>query len=481
MKKPILDVESYVICWISRIPPRVVLVDVIVVHVRVNEWKFDSTPYTTGADGLGIRSRLAKSVDALPAQGAVNAIPSNGRISTEATPMRDTPTITQRGIGGAESIVSRTSPSMMSPSPGVVRTENPHALHTTSAIKPPSLEPTRSTRFDATTAASHDRARVGAMRVLVTGAAGFIGSHTVERLVAAGHAVVGLDAFDSYLYPASIKRATASAITHAAFRLVEGDICDAATIASVLTEDVDVVCHLAALAGVRPSLEDPQRYLRTNIVGTGVILERMRALGKKRLVFASSSSVYGKRPATSDAFREDDPCLSPASPYAATKRMNELQLSAYRDLWGLGVFALRFFTVYGPRQRTDMAIARFLAAVSAGTPITMFGDGTTRRDYTFIDDIVAGVVAAIERIVPGAFQLINLGNTQTIALRELITVIERVVGRSAIIESVPEQPGDVPLTFANIDRARSLLDYQPTTRIEEGVSRQWSYMGQVGL
>jgi UDP-glucuronate 4-epimerase len=154
--------------------------------------------------------------------------------------------------------------------------------------------------------------------------------------------------------------------------------------------------------------------------------------------------------------------------------MNELQLSAYRDLWGLGVYALRFFTVYGPRQRADMAIAKFLAAVSAGQPIAMFGDGTTRRDYTFVEDIVAGVVAAIERVPAGAYELINLGNTQTVELRELIATVERVVGKRARIEAQPEQPGDVPLTFASIDKARALLGYAPTTNIGEGIACQWA-------
>jgi UDP-glucuronate 4-epimerase len=315
------------------------------------------------------------------------------------------------------------------------------------------------------------------MRVVVTGAAGFIGSHTVKRLVEVGHDVVGIDSLDGYLYTANVKRVTAASLTPLrAFTFLEGDVCDAAAVERAITDEVDVVCHLAALAGVRPSLADPLRYWRTNITGTGVILERMRALGKQRLVFASSSSVYGKRPADSGAFREDDPCLSPASPYAASKRMNELQLSAYRDLWGLGVFALRFFTVYGPRQRPDMAISKFLAAVDAGETIAMFGDGTTRRDYTFIDDIVSGVVAAIERVQPSAYELINLGNTQTVGLRELIGVVERVVGKDARIEQQPEQPGDVPLTFASIDKARALLDYAPTTRIEEGVAKQWQWM-----
>lgn len=314
------------------------------------------------------------------------------------------------------------------------------------------------------------------MHVVVTGAAGFIGSHTAERLAAAGHRVTGLDSFDSYLYSAERKRENAAALVSLpGFRLVTGDICDPAAVADAITPDVDVVCHLAALAGVRPSLAEPQKYLQTNIVGTGVIVQRMRELGLERLVFASSSSVYGAKPGAVEAFREDDPCLTPASPYAATKRMNELQLSAYRDLFAIGVTALRFFTVYGPRQRPDMAIMKFLDAIARGRMITLFGDGESRRDYTFIDDIVSGVVAAIERIVPGSFQIYNLGGTQTISLRDLVRVVERVVGASAVIDWQPDQPGDVPITFANIDRARQALDYQPTTGVEAGIARQWAW------
>src|SRR6185436_10386367 len=277
-------------------------------------------------------------------------------------------------------------------------------------------------------------------------AAGFIGSHTCERLVAAGHRVTGVDSFDAYLYPAERKRAVAAELAALPrFRLIEADICDRAAIAGAIDDSVDVVCHLAALAGVRPSLAEPLRYLRTNIEGTGVIIERMRATDRRRLVFASSSSVYGAKQGDDlrqvAAFREDDPCLTPASPYAATKRMNELQLSAYRDLFGLGVFALRFFTVYGPRQRPDMAIAKFVGAIARGAPIAMFGDGTSRRDYTFIDDIVAGTVAAIERVEPARYEIFNLGGTKTISLRELIEIIERVVGRPAIVEQLPLQPG----------------------------------------
>lgn len=313
------------------------------------------------------------------------------------------------------------------------------------------------------------------MRIVVTGAGGFIGSHTCERLQSRGHDVVGIDSFDDYLYPAAVKRRTAAGL--AGVRMVEADICDRDAMAAVVTKDTDVVCHLAALAGVRPSLAQPLRYLRTNIEGTGVIIERMRALGLQRLVFASSSSVYGAKPgANVAAFREDDPCLTPASPYAATKRMNELQLSAYRDLFGLGVFALRFFTVYGPRQRPDMAIAKFVDAISRGAPITLFGDGTSRRDYTFIDDIVSGVVAAIEGIEPGRYEIYNLGGTGTISLAELVTTIERIVGRSAIVQRKPDQPGDVPITFANIDRARQAFGYQPTTTPEVGIARYWEWV-----
>lgn len=315
------------------------------------------------------------------------------------------------------------------------------------------------------------------MHVLVTGAAGFIGSHTCERLVSQGHRVTGIDSFDDYLYSAALKRANATLLARlpaSTFRLVEGDICDRDAVTSVLGPDVDVVCHLAALAGVRPSLQEPLRYLRTNIEGTGVIVERMRVLGLERMVFASSSSVYGVRTVT-NAFREDDPCLAPASPYAATKRMNELQLSTYRDLFGIGMLVLRYFTVYGPRQRPDMAIARFTTAIAQGTPIKVFGDGSSRRDYTFIDDIVAGTVSAVAHVRPGAYEIVNLGGSTTISLDELVTTIERIVGTRAVIERYPAQPGDVPLTCANVEKARAMLDYSPTTTPDQGIRRYWEW------
>ena len=315
------------------------------------------------------------------------------------------------------------------------------------------------------------------MHVFVTGAAGFIGSHVCEGLLRGGHRVTGLDSFDDYLYPAAIKRETGREVVQAGAELIEGNICDPAAVARGLDDSVDVVLHLAALAGVRPSLVEPLRYLRTNIEGTGVLIERMRALGKQRLVFASSSSVYGaKRGTAIAAFAEDDVCLTPASPYAATKRMNELQLSAYRELYGIGVYALRFFTVYGPRQRPDMAIAKFTRAIATGQPITLFGDGSSRRDYTFIADIVAGVVAAIEHVKPAQYEIINLGGSQTISLAQLVATIEDAVGKRAIIERQPEQLGDVPITFANIDRARALLAYAPTTTPECGIATYWEWL-----
>lgn len=326
------------------------------------------------------------------------------------------------------------------------------------------------------------------MKIVVTGAAGFIGSHTSERLVARGHSVIGVDSFDDYLYPAAPKRANAAQLTSSLpperFTLIEGDICDAATIDRAITGEVDVVCHLAALAGVRPSLAQPLRYVRTNLHGTGLILERCRSVGVDRIAFASSSSVYGVQ-ASDDAdlsqvaaFREDDPCLRPASPYAATKRSGELLCSTYRDLYGLGISSLRFFTVYGPRQRPDMAIHKFVNAIAAGKPITLFGDGTSRRDYTFVDDIVAGTVAACERVQPGAFTIYNLGNTQTVGLRELVATIEEVLGKPATIDWQPNQPGDVPITFADITNARRDLDYQPTTDIRTGVAAFWTWYQQ---
>jgi UDP-glucuronate 4-epimerase len=322
------------------------------------------------------------------------------------------------------------------------------------------------------------------VKLILTGAAGFIGSHTAERLVGLGHEVVGVDRFDDYLYPAAPKRANAAALAAALpadrFRLVEADVADdVAFDAVVAAARPDVICHLAALAGVRPSLAEPLRYSRTNVHGTTVVLEACRKFGVQRHVFASSSSVYGARPdadlAEPIAFVETDPCLHPASPYAATKRAGELLCSTYRDLYGIGSASLRFFTVYGPRQRPDMAIARFTAAIAAGRPLQLFGDGSSRRDYTYVDDIVAGVVASCERLQPGRNEVYNLGGTATTSLAELVRLLEEVIGRPAVIERLPLQPGDVPITYADVSRAALDLGYAPTVSIREGLARFWAW------
>jgi UDP-glucuronate 4-epimerase len=291
--------------------------------------------------------------------------------------------------------------------------------------------------------------------------------------------VVGVDVFDDFLYPAAPKRKNAQALAHglsrSAFRLIEADIRDAGAMRDALA-GADRLCHLAALAGVRPSLRDPSRYVRYNIEGTLTLFEAARAADVVQVAFASSSSVYGVRDkAVSTGFREDDPCLSPASPYGASKRAGELYCSTYRDLYGFGVSALRFFTVYGPRQRPDMAIHKFVRAAYEGSPISMFGDGSSRRDYTYIDDIVSGTVAAVERVERGAYRVYNLGGTHTTSLSELIDAVRRVTGRELAIEHLPDQPGDVPITFADISCAARDLDYQPTTDLETGVGRFWDW------
>lgn len=319
------------------------------------------------------------------------------------------------------------------------------------------------------------------MKIVVTGAAGFIGSHTCERLVGAGHQVVGIDSFDSYLYPAEPKRKNAAELRAKLpadkFSLEELNICDAEAIGAVLNSSVDVLCHLAALAGVRPSLVEPQKYIRTNLEGTTTLYEACRLAGINRVVFASSSSVYGVREVGTEAqsFQESDLCLTPASPYAATKRSGELLSSTYRDLYGLGISCLRFFTVFGPRQRPDMAMHKFVKAISKGDAIPVFGDGSSRRDYTYIDDIVGGVIAAIERVQPASYSIYNLGGTATTSLTEMIETIEEVIGQKAKINRLPDQPGDVPTTSANISLAAHELSYKPKTSVKTGLEHFWRW------
>ncbi len=303
---------------------------------------------------------------------------------------------------------------------------------------------------------------------LVTGAAGFIGSHVCQALLARGDAVVGLDNFDDAYSPTIKVRNVQAASMHRAYRLVHGDIRDGALLDQVFGETrFDAIVHLAARAGVRPSIQMPTLYDAVNVAGTTMILERAAAFGVGHLVLASSSSVYGAT--STPPFREDAGSADhPSSPYAATKRANEIAAYAFHHLYGSTVTCLRFFTVYGPRQRPEMAIHKFTRMIAAGETVTMFGDGSSTRDYTFIDDIVAGVLAAVDR--PNGYRIYNLGTTSTIALSHLVSKISALVGRDADIARLPMQDGDVPTTHADISLARRELDYEPSTPIDEGLS-----------
>ena len=307
-------------------------------------------------------------------------------------------------------------------------------------------------------------------RYLVTGAAGFIGSHLVERLLAAGHAVVGIDNFDPF-YDRSIKEQNlAGARRSSRFTFVELDLAVPGAVDRYVERDT-IVIHLAAKAGVRPSLEDPAGYVRANLLALQHLVDACHRAGATRLVFGSSSSVYGDD--TPAPFREDAAATQPISPYAATKRAGELLLMAEAAHLGLRVAALRFFTVYGPRQRPDLAIHRFTRQMLAGETIRMFGDGSEARDYTYIDDIVSGVVAAADwtATAPVGVGLFNLGGNETISLQRMIDTIAQALGVTPRIERAGRQPGDVRLTSADLTRSRQVLGYQPVTAFPEGVRR----------
>ncbi|MFL6211394.1 MAG: GDP-mannose 4,6-dehydratase [Pyrinomonadaceae bacterium] len=306
--------------------------------------------------------------------------------------------------------------------------------------------------------------------ILVTGGAGFIGSHLVTWLLNEGRwRVTVVDDFNDFYAPALKRANVAPYLGRADFQLVEADIRDQSALARMFQQTpFAVVVHLAARAGVRPSLSEPLLYTETNITGTLHLLELARAHKVRQFVFGSSSSVYGSNAKV--PFSEDDPVRQPISPYAATKAAGELLCHTYAHLHGLRSVALRFFTVYGARQRPDLAIHKFAKLISAGQPVPVFGDGTTRRDYTYIDDIIAGVRAAIDYDA-SMYEAINLGESRTVELRELIALLEQALGRKAVINRQPMQPGDVPQTFADITKARRLLGYDPQTNIEAGIKR----------
>jgi UDP-glucuronate 4-epimerase len=315
-------------------------------------------------------------------------------------------------------------------------------------------------------------------RILITGGAGFIGSTLADTLLRRGDAVTIVDDFNDYYDPAIKRRNIAGAVANPGCAVIEGDICDEAVVRGAFERArPDVVVHLAARAGVRPSLHDPQLYHRVNVLGSQHILDACRTAAVSHLVFASSSSVYGGSIDT--PFRETDAVARPISPYAATKRMNELMAHVYSHVYGLNVTLLRFFTAYGPRQRPDMAIHKFVALMERGEPVPMYGDGSTRRDYTYIDDIVDGVVCAVD--TPFRYEIFNLGEDRTTSLRELIDTLSGVMGKPARVDAQPMQPGDVVITHASIDKARAMLGYAPRFPLEEGLRRfvAW-YRGERG-
>ena len=307
------------------------------------------------------------------------------------------------------------------------------------------------------------------MLVLVTGAAGFIGSHLADRLLALGAEVVGLDNFDDGYAPETKRRNLRRALSGGpSFRLVEGDVRDARLLGELFAEKrFDAVLHLAARTGIRRSLEEPLRCAEVNAGGSLALLEAARAAGVRRLVLASSSSVYGE--GTPAPFREDAACDRPISPYAASKRAMEHYAAAYSRLHGLDITCLRYFPAYGPRQRPDLAIHKFARLMAAGKPIPVFGDGSTARDYTCVTDTVEGVLACTRQEF--GYEIFNLGESQTVTLSRLIELLEHHLGTKAVIDWQPPQPGDVPITYADTSKARSRLGYAPQVKIEDGIPR----------
>lgn len=311
------------------------------------------------------------------------------------------------------------------------------------------------------------------VKVLVTGGAGFIGSHVSERLISKGHQVVIIDSFDPFYDPAIKHRNIEKVLASGCARLVVADICNREGLEQALEgETFDGIIHLAARAGVRPSLDRPDDYVRTNVEGMVSMLEIGRRRGIRAFVMGSSSSVYGD--STPVPFSEDQPAANPISPYAATKRAGELLGHTYAHLYGLSVICLRLFTVYGPRQRPDLAIHKFARLMMSGNSIPFFGDGETERDYTYVADVVDGIEAALawaSNAEPRAFEIVNLGENTTTSLARLVQMLSAELGVNPTIDRLPPQPGDVQRTFASVDKARRLLGYNPSTPMEEGIRR----------
>ncbi len=317
--------------------------------------------------------------------------------------------------------------------------------------------------------------------ILITGAGGFIGSHLSAALLGQGRYVVGLDSFDDFYDPA-VKLANINRIRSGGhgdrFTLVRADIRDAEAVRACMRDHAPKsIIHLAARAGVRPSIANPALYADVNVVGTATMLDAATHAGVERFLFASSSSVYGD--SAKVPFNEDRVCDSPMSPYAATKISGELIARAHHQLHNLNVACLRFFTVYGPLQRPDLAIAKFMQQIARNEPITLFGDGSTSRDYTYISDIVAGVVSALDRIDQFGFRTWNLGSDSPFSLNDMVEHVAKAVGKTPIIQRAPEQSGDVQRTWADIARSKQELDYSPATRFQDGLKQQWEAMCRI--
>lgn len=323
------------------------------------------------------------------------------------------------------------------------------------------------------------------MRILVTGAAGFIGSHLCERLVDEGHGVWGLDNFDSYYDPRIKRRNLEKVLEHPCMHLVQGDLRDEVLLEGLLNRvPFDLVVHLAARAGVRPSINQPDLCYDVNVTGTLKLLEAMRRHHVLRLVFASSSSVYGERAPEGGAFAESDPACEPVSPYAASKRTGELLCHTWHHLWGMSVHCLRFFTVYGPRQRPDLAINKFARLMRQGEPIPVYGDGSSSRDYTHVDDIVEAVCRSAARLrgLPAGepdYRILNVGRGRGVRLDELIGALADAIGVDARISREPEQPGDVPLTLADTTELEAALGFRPQIDFAEGIRSYVAWLDEI--
>jgi len=328
------------------------------------------------------------------------------------------------------------------------------------------------------------------MKVLITGVAGFIGSHLSERLLQQGWDVLGVDNFDDFYDPQIKRRNIAACLNNESFRLIEADVRNRPAMEKAVGTGVDIIVHLAAKAGVRPSIAQPLLYADVNINGTMTLLEAAKKHKLDKFVFASSSSVYGNNKKV--PFSEDDNVDFPISPYAATKKACELLCHTYHHLYNLSITCLRFFTVYGPRQRPDLAIHKFARLIEQNKPIPVYGDGTMMRDFTYIDDIIDGTVAAIDRLVSPAtghrsqvighdFNIFNLGESRPITVNDLITELEKALGKRAFKEHLPLQPGDVERTYADVSKAAQHLDYNPSTTIQAGLARFVDWLRKDGI